>query len=60
MTNTNTNRNTRMTYNDFITQIAETRRDLELATTQDEINYFGLQLMVLEDRLETIIDRGRE
>jgi len=49
-----------MTYKE-ITQIIESlKKDLALASSPDEINYFGIELMVAEDYLERIIDKGRK
>jgi hypothetical protein len=48
-----------MSYTELTDAINRAQRDLDNAVTQDEINYFGMQLMILEDRMANIISRGR-
>ena len=48
-----------MSYNELTKSIEDTQRDLDLATTAEEINYFGIKLLVLEEKLEKTISKGR-
>jgi hypothetical protein len=48
-----------MTYQEITKRIESLKKDLELATSQDEINYLELELMVAEDYLEVKIAKGR-
>jgi len=48
-----------MSYNELLQKIESVKKDLECATSQEELNYFGMELMILEDRLENTIARGR-
>ena len=49
----------KLTYEDFIRMIKEVETELANATDENR-EKLELELMVLEDRLETIIDKGRE
>ena len=51
-----------MTYQEITEHIKSLRKDLELAILSNslkEINYFEIELMVAEDYLDRMIDKGR-
>ena len=48
-----------MSYTELKNQIDQAKMDLISASTQDEINYFGTQLMMLEDKMDRTIAKGR-
>jgi len=48
-----------MNYNELTQKIKDTQKDLDLATTPDEISYFGNMLMMLEDKMDRTISKGR-
>jgi len=48
-----------MTYQEITQRIESLKKDLALATSPDEINYFAMELMVAEDYLERKIAKGR-
>ena len=48
-----------MTYEMLINKIKSLRTSLKYAQTQEEINYFEMELMVAEEYFERIMSRGR-
>jgi len=48
-----------MLYTDLKTKIDQAQSNLDNATSQEEINYFGMELMVLEDKMNRTIAKGR-
>ena len=48
-----------MSYEELKNQIQQAQRDLHNALRADEINYYGTQLMILEDKMATMIAKGR-
>ena len=48
-----------MSYNELQTLITRAQNDLDNAVTQEEINYFGIELMMLEDKMDRTISKGR-
>ena len=48
-----------MEYKDLLKAIKEAQSNLDSATSIQEMNYFGSQLLMLEDKLENTINKGR-
>lgn len=48
-----------MEYDDLIKAIKEAKSNLDNATSGPEIIYFSSQLLMLEDKLENIINKGK-
>ena len=49
----------RITYDELNTQIKRLERDLEQATSQDEINHLSKALLFAEEKMAHTIDKGR-
>lgn len=47
------------TYDELVSRIEQLRQDLAHASTQEEANYFGMELLVAEEYLEHVMARGR-
>jgi len=48
-----------MSHTELKDKIEKARMDLISATSQEEINYFGIELMVLEDKMDRMVASGR-
>jgi len=48
-----------MSYTELKEKIEQTQTDLDNATSQNEVNYFGMELMLLEDKMDRTIAKGR-
>lgn len=48
-----------MEYTELLKAIKEAQSNLDNATTVEETIYFGSQLLLLEDKLESTINKGR-
>ena len=48
-----------MTYTELSNRIEQAQIDLDNATSQEEIDYFGMELMILEDKMDRTIAKGR-
>ena len=48
-----------MSYTELSNRIEQVQKDLNNATSQEEINYFGMELMILEDKMDRTIAKGR-
>ena len=49
-----------MEYTELLKAITEAQSNLDNATTVEETNYFGSQLLSLEEKLESTINKGRK
>lgn len=46
----------RMSYNEIIAKINQLKEDSKLAATREEINYFEIEIMMLEDYIASKMD----
>jgi len=48
-----------MSYKELQSRISRVKKSLENAVSEREVNYFGMELMVLEEMMEKTISKGR-